>query len=51
MPLLIPVLVGFPVLIGGGWVIYRIFTWPRGGDHADVHVDRGILGADQERCL
>jgi hypothetical protein len=26
MPLLIPVLIGFPIVVGGGWVIYRIFT-------------------------
>jgi hypothetical protein len=26
MPLLIPVLIGIPVVVGGGWVIYRIFT-------------------------
>jgi hypothetical protein len=26
MPLLIPVLIGVPVVVGGSWVIYRIFT-------------------------
>jgi hypothetical protein len=26
MPLLIPVLIGIPVVVGGSWVIYRIFT-------------------------
>jgi hypothetical protein len=24
MPLLLPVLIGIPVVIGGGWVIYKI---------------------------
>jgi hypothetical protein len=24
MPLLLPVLIGIPVVVGGGWVIYRI---------------------------
>ena len=26
MPLLIPVLIGIPVVVGGSWVIYRIFV-------------------------
>jgi hypothetical protein len=24
MPLLIPVLVGIPVVLGGGWIIYQV---------------------------
>jgi hypothetical protein len=26
MPLLLPVLIGIPVVVGGGWVIYRVIA-------------------------
>jgi hypothetical protein len=26
MPLLIPVLIGIPVVVGGGWIVYRVIA-------------------------